>query len=126
MIVASHSVNTYTNESRFGSRMRFRKNVIGFPGLSFSTCKMHSMMKMARKRRAVVVVVAARSSSSSSSSRVNESSERDLAEGDRGSDVQSLQRDLVEEGLLDVKFANGCAYLAFGFGFVFIRARAYA
>jgi hypothetical protein len=36
---------------------------------------------------------------------------RDLCEGDEGEDVEILQRDLVEEGLLDQKHANG--YVAF-------------
>jgi hypothetical protein len=37
--------------------------------------------------------------------------QRDLCEGDEGEDVEILQRDLVEEGLLDQKHANG--YVAF-------------
>ncbi len=32
---------------------------------------------------------------------------RDLFEGDEGFDVELLQKDLVEEGLLDQKHANG-------------------
>jgi len=35
------------------------------------------------------------------------SSSRDLFEGDEGFDVELLQKDLVEEGLLDQKHANG-------------------
>jgi len=37
--------------------------------------------------------------------------QRDLCEGNEGEDVEILQRDLVEEGLLDQKHANG--YVAF-------------
>ena len=35
------------------------------------------------------------------------SSSRDLFEGDEGFDVELLQKDLVEEGMLDQKHANG-------------------
>jgi len=44
---------------------------------------------------------------------------RDLCEGDEGEDVEILQRDLVEEGLLDQKHANG--YVAFLDIFFFFR-----
>ena len=39
--------------------------------------------------------------------------QRDLCEGDEGEDVEILQRDLVEEGLLDQKHANGYDILFF-------------
>ena len=38
---------------------------------------------------------------------ISSSSSRDLFEGDEGFDVVLLQKDLVEEGLLDQKHANG-------------------
>ena len=38
---------------------------------------------------------------------ISSSSSRDLFEGDEGFDVELLQKDLVEEGLLDQKHANG-------------------
>ena len=49
--------------------------------------------------RRVCIVCSEQKSSSSSS--------RDLFEGDEGFDVELLQKDLVEEGLLDQKHANG-------------------
>jgi len=45
--------------------------------------------------------------------------QRDLCEGNEGEDVEILQRDLVEEGLLDQKHANG--YVAFLDIFFFFR-----
>jgi hypothetical protein len=39
--------------------------------------------------------------------RISAAIARDLAEGDEGIDVELLQKDLTEEGLLDRKHANG-------------------
>ena len=62
-----------------------------------STMKSSSASRKQRPRRA----------RATKRTRISAAIARDLAEGDEGIDVELLQKDLTEEGLLDRKHANG-------------------
>ena len=75
-----------------------------------STMKSSSASRKQRPRRA----------RATKRTRISAAIARDLAEGDEGIDVELLQKDLTEEGLLDRKHANGyvCGPLFFRYRLV--------